>query len=385
MNLDYLANPLNRRKKKYKYFVRILEDFLKKTSIYVFFLPLLLPFLIKNYFTNYKYYFKDFFNHNGAVFFVFILKNLKKATFLINISDFDKIISRFGFFFVLKNFSIKINNKFNKSISFKNKNADYYLNYDYFYYFDKELPQTNKNFALPFYLPKNYYLKKKEKNYKELIKSKKNFKIIFSGSTHNEWYGDLNFKNNKNQKFLNRLEILDILKKNYSDNILTIDDPSQLDSIYDNKKEILILETNPSISKRKKNFSEFQHLKLIAESNFFLCMPGTSMPLCYHLTESCLVGTIPILSYNNFLYPKLNLDEALFFFTKEELLEALNNALHMSTDNSNIMQKKIINYYNKNLSCDAISKKIINKECPLEVFINLDHASSNIRKKRINC
>jgi hypothetical protein len=95
-----------------------------------------------------------------------------------------------------------------------------------------------------------------------------------------------------------------------------INHPSQLNNIYDSNKEILILETNPSLKKRKKSFSEFEHLRLISESNFFLCMPGTSMPLCYHLIESCLVGTVPILSYNDFINPKFKTQEALFFSQK---------------------------------------------------------------------
>ena len=56
MYLDYLENPLNKRKKKYKYFLRITENILKKILVYFIVLPLLFPFFIKNYFTKYKLY-----------------------------------------------------------------------------------------------------------------------------------------------------------------------------------------------------------------------------------------------------------------------------------------------------------------------------------------
>ena len=45
-------------------------------------------------------------------------------------------------------------------------------------------------------------------------------------------------------------------------------------------------------------------MELISSSNFFLCMPGSTMPLCYHLIETCVVGSVPILSYNDYIYPK---------------------------------------------------------------------------------
>lgn len=380
---QHLGNPLNKRKKKYKFILRILEDFVKKIFFYFFLLPIILPFLIFNSCAKRKYYFKDFSNHNGIVFFVFILKEISNSKFIINISDFHLALSRFGLFFFIKNFSIKSISNFNYSISLNDKNCDYYLNQNYFKYFDDKVLENKNNFVLPFYLPKTYYLKDKMSDYKKLIKSKKKFKIIFSGSTHNEWYGGLNFTNVSNKKFLNRQEILGIIKKNYKDKILIINQASDLNKIENINKEILIIETNPAISLRKKNFSEIEHLKLISESNFFLCMPGTSMPICYHLIESCLVGTVPILSYNDYLSPKFKNNEAIFFFNEDELIVAIDQALKINYIDYSVMQKKIIEYYDKNLSPDKIKDKLINKSKPIEIFINLDHESSKLKNQLI--
>ena len=137
------------------------------------------------------------------------------------------------------------------------------------------------------------------------------------------------------------------------------------------------------MSLRKKNFTNLQHLELISKSKFFLCMPGTSMPLCYHLIESCMLGTVPILSYNDYLSPKFKDDQAIFFSKKYELIEAINRALNIDDSNHLIMQNKIINYYNEHLDPKNVGKKIINKNFPLEVFINLDHISTKKREERI--
>lgn len=383
MDSEYLNNPLNRRKKKYKYYLRKIENFFKKILIYIIIFPILFPFLVKNYFLNINFLLKDFVNQNGAVFLIFILKEIKNHKFSIKVQDFDKVLSRFGFFFLLKNFSINFKLKKLKSISFKDKNSYYYINSDYFYYFDKDIKELTDKFILPFYLPKYYYLKNKYKINQRFIDNKKKFKIIFSGTIHDEWYGDLNFINGSNKKFLTRQEILTVLLSNFKDKILIIKNQSDLKKIENTKKKILILETNPDLSLRKKNFTRLQHLELISKSNFFLCMPGTSMPLCYHLIESCLVGTVPILSCNDYIYPKFRDNEAITFFTKKELIAAVKKALLMNNTKYDLMKNNIIKYYRNNLLPKNIAEKLISDDIPKEVFVNLDHISTNERKKRI--
>jgi hypothetical protein len=381
MDKEYLTNPLNRRKKKYKYYLRKFENLFKKALIFTILFPISLPFLIKNYLFSNLYFFKDFINQNGSVFFVIVLKKLYNCKFLIKINDFDKVLNRFGLVFTLNNFCFNCGFKKYKQISFKDKNSEIFLNSDYFIYFDKHIKPSKNNFVLPFYLPKNFYLKD---SYQKLNSNKKKkIKIIFSGSIHKEWYGNLNFLNEKNKRFLNRVEIVDILKENFADLIEIVKNQSDYDKVKNSNKEIVILETNPEISLRKKGFSEKQHLDLISDSKFFLCMPGTSMPLCYHLIESCMVGTVPILSYNNFLSPKFKDNEALFYFKKSELIETINQALNMDEAKYLVMHNKILDFYDEHLNPNHIGKKLQNKNYPLEIFINMDHISTKRREERI--
>ena len=384
MKSDYFANPLNRNNNISKYYLRKLENFVKNLLIYTIVFPLVLPFLLFNLILKNKFFFKDFFNQNAIVFISYIFKHEASSILLIKITDFHKALSRFGFSYLMKNFSINLWFKDLKTISFLDKNADYYFNPDYFYFFDKNMIENNNNFVLPFYNTKNFYLKGKLNQFIKLQNSKKKFKVIFSGTTSKEWYENLQFNNLENKKFLNRNEVLNIVKENFSERILVLNNPSQINKINDTNKDILILETNPKISKRQKSFSEADHMKFISESEFFLCMPGSSMPLCYHLIEACLVGTIPILSYNDFLYPKLTNNEALFYYDKNQLLKSINDALNMDKDRYNKMNKKIIKYYNSNLSPAHIYNKLQKKKIPLEIFTNFDHTSSRLRSKRLS-
>ena len=383
MKSDYFANPLNRKNSIKKYYLRKLENFIKSIIVYTVILPLILPFLLFNLISKNKFFFKDFFNQNAIVFISYIFKYEDHSVLLIKISDFHKALSRFGFSYLMKNFSINLWFKDLKTISFLDKNADFYFNPDYFYFFDKNMIEKNNNFVLPFYNTKNFYLKGKLNQFIKLQNSRKKFKIIFSGTTSEEWYENLQFNNLKNKKFLNRNDVLNTVKENFAERILVLNNSSQIHKINDTNKDILILETNPKISKRQKSFSESDHMKFISESEFFLCMPGSSMPICYHLIEACLVGTIPILSYNDFLSPKLTDNEALFYFNKIQLLKSINDALYMDKDKYDKMKKKIIDYYNFNLSPVNIYNKLQKKNIPLEIFTNVDHTSSRIRINRL--
>ena len=62
----------------------------------------------------------------------------------------------------------------------------------------------------------------------------------------------------------------------------------------------------------------------------------------FHLIEACLVGTIPILSYNDFLSPKLTDNEALFYFNKIQLLKSINDALYMDKDKYDKMKETAV-------------------------------------------
>lgn len=384
MNKEYLANPLNKGKKKYKYYLRHLENYFKNFLIYLLIFPLVFPILLFNYIKKNKFYFKDFFNQNASVFIVSILKQNSPSVFLFNLIDFHKVLSRFGFKYLLTNFSIFFGGNNFKTISFLDKDSDYYFNQDYFFYFDKNLMENKNNFVLPFYHTKGIYIDNKINSYKKLITPNKKFKIIFSGTSHNDWYCNFDFIDENKKKFLNRQDILSILKNNFSEKIYLVDDISKIDGIEYTDKNILLIETNPEINKRKKMFSEKKHLELISRSNFFLCMPGASMPLCYHLIESCLVGTVPILSYNSYIYPKFSDNEALFFFSKHQLISSVEKALNISENDYALMQKNIVNYYDQYLSPMGVYNSLLSKNTPLEIFANFDHTSSKHRSKRFN-
>lgn len=81
-------------------------------------------------------------------------------------------------------------------------------------------------------------------------------------------------------------------------------------------------------------------------------MQGTSFPHYYHLTESILVFTVLILSYNGFLFPKLNSYNYLSFFNENQLFTIIKTVLNMSPDKYWILKKNAEELYDKELSID---------------------------------
>lgn len=328
-----------------------------------------------------KLFFKDFFNHDANIYLVLSLS--QKNIFLYKIRDSITIAKKFGFKIFLQNF---LPNYFFKDfigISFKNKKEDIYINLDYFLFFDKKKKETKNSIICPYYLTKKFYLNNSSYNI-NFNKIKKIYPIIFVGSTHPHLYTKMNFYSYFDNNFLlNRMEIINIILKNFYKKTLVIKNRQDLKKLKNTKKEIiLILSDHTKYYKQKKILRYYEHLNIISSSKFFLCMPGTSMPLCYHLTESMLVGTVPILSYKNYLKPALNEKNSLSFYNEKSLILTINKALNMNNNHYDYMRNNISSYYKKNISMDSFLKKFSNKKFPLEVFLNVDHYTYHQKTSR---
>lgn len=378
----YLFNPQNKNKNKINYYLRKVEDTIKLISRYSLLLLLFPYFCIKSFLRE-NYIVQNFIDQNASFYIFFSILKVKKIYFNFQIRDFDKILKRFNFFFTLKYFCYNPFKKGN-SIAFNKSVSGINLISDYFFYFDKNLKNDN-NLAAPFYLPRQSYNNNLNKKLTLLRNSKKKFKIIFSGSSHKDWYEQNIFYNDitKLNKILSREKIIQCVIKNFKKNTLVINKKSDLNKIHNSSKEILLILTNPKKLKREKIISKKQHLNLISQSNFFLCMPGTSMPICHHLVESMIVGTVPILSYNKFIYPRLNYNNALFFLNKKELIKAIHDALSCDLKRYHNMKLNIEKYYDENWSPERFGKKIINSKFPVKIYTNFDHISSNERMRRL--
>ena len=107
----------------------------------------------------------------------------------------------------------------------------------------------------------------------------------------------------------------------------------------------------------KLNFK--QNFNLLNDSCFNLSCPGVVMPLCHHLIEGIKVGSIPITNCEKLLLPSLNKEVSLQYSSLDQLIEKIDEALTMDNEKILYMRKKVLNYYNSNLSPESFKKNFL--------------------------
>ena len=107
------------------------------------------------------------------------------------------------------------------------------------------------------------------------------------------------------------------------------------------------------------------------------------MPLCHHLVESMILGTIPITPYGNLLFPKLEHNKNSFLFKNySELYTSIKKILTMNDNEVNEMKKEVLDYYDKNLSPLSFLNNFQTLKLPINIYMNIDGHSLDSRRER---
>ena len=160
---------------------------------------------------------------------------------------------------------------------------------------------------------------------------------------------------------LNRVEIFDFILTNFKEKICLLNSYDQLNDVINSNKPIILSLNDGLVKKTKTNLTNQEHLKLISMSNFFITAPGADMPLCHHFIECIKMKSIPITSYNEYLFPSLNIDDHISFNNFDELNLAINNALSMNQDKIVKIQNNLDIFYKDNLSPQSFFKNFENR------------------------
>jgi hypothetical protein len=118
--------------------------------------------------------------------------------------------------------------------------------------------------------------------------------------------------------------------------------------------------------------SDEHWLETIARSDFFLCLPGSRMPMCHNVIEAMSVGAIPILNYGEWFDPPLKHGETCIeFSTLQELRDRIAEILNLDSIAVQAIREKVVKYYEDNLSPRGFRKKL--EELPhdhIRVLVN---------------
>ncbi len=103
-----------------------------------------------------------------------------------------------------------------------------------------------------------------------------------------------------------------------------------------------------------------QWIQTLALSDFYFACPGVEMPLCHNLIEALAAGSIPILQYPQYLSPPLTGGaDCLIYSCESSLIEVLNKALNMPSEEIGEMRLSAQEYYKNHLQPGNFAKQLL--------------------------
>ncbi|MDQ3179703.1 MAG: hypothetical protein M3Q33_04200 [Acidobacteriota bacterium] len=140
------------------------------------------------------------------------------------------------------------------------------------------------------------------------------------------------------------------------------------------------------VSAKKPFFTLENWLEVLARSNFYIALPGFSMPFSHNVVEAMSVGTIPMLQYPEMFTPPLtHLVDCLSFDSKNDLIDKINLALKLDTEKISAMRENVLKYYDENLEPKIAVGKLFDKLPTVnKLYLNVEHTSVAELKKEIS-
>lgn len=149
---------------------------------------------------------------------------------------------------------------------------------------------------------------------------------------------------------------------------------SQLDNYISGNNEYNVI-----LIDSKKDFRiPFTSLyKYLVNFDFFLALPGITIPQSHNLIEAMACGSIPIIhrEYAELIQPPLEHDKnALLFSDLDDLDELISKTFSFSDNFVTAIRQNVIVYYSKFLSPEAIASNVLDPKIK-KIYIQAEHVS----------
>lgn len=184
----------------------------------------------------------------------------------------------------------------------------------------------------------------------QLRESPRRMRVLFAGDSQGYVRNRVRYPAPK----LPRLEVLTTLKERLGDAIVAVSRSEQIDQLCDSGfVDRFVLSDSGS------GISPSDWLPTLAKADFFLCPPGMVMPMCHNVIEAMAVGTIPLISYAEWLHPNLrHLSNCIVFDGEDDLVEKMRLALSMPEPQVKAMRANVVAYYESHLRPEVIVSAI---------------------------
>lgn len=234
------------------------------------------------------------------------------------------------------------------------------------------LPNTRSDswFLMPYTMHPRVYLEGRIECLQEIRNNPKKMRIFFAGNTNYHKYSGSDILN----KFdiLPRSLIIQSIASGLESEVLFLEDNNQMQGLLNGSytQKCVFLTSHG----RYKGF-RIQHknwLEVLSKSEFFICAPGTIMPLCHNAIEAMAVGTIPIINYTKWFVPPLeHMKNCVKFSNEEDLIEQVKDVVAMDQTKIDELRKNVIEYYENHLSPTSFMEQILHAPSnEITLFVN---------------
>ncbi len=206
---------------------------------------------------------------------------------------------------------------------------------------------SDHELRMPYFMHPEQYKYDARRRLAEMQSTHRQLRIFFSGNVAEEFYST-GLPGNK----LTRFEIVQALRT--MPGVEKPSDEKEFQEVFSRRDNCCVVHDRRSFAVADEDW-----LETIARSDFFLCLPGSRMPMCHNVIEAMAVGTIPILNYAEWFDPPLKHGETCIEFnTVEELRGRIAEILNFTTDAVQATRERVIRYYEDHLSPGGFRKKL---------------------------
>jgi hypothetical protein len=242
-----------------------------------------------------------------------------------------------------------------------------YLNFD----ISSPEPQHDNWFVMPYSMHPLVYILGQDEKVDQLRQETRTIKVLFAGNIRGRGYES--FKNTymrtKFRKLL-RPEIIATVLSNLGSQVMLVDEEEQMQRVLSGwATDKCVIVDSSKVRVQPANW-----LRFVANSEFFLCPPGVSMPLCHNVIEAMAVGSIPILNYGEWFQPSLQDGcNCVEFDDANDLIRKVTGAMRLGRSQTDEMRRNVIKYYQDYLAPERFEEKVmtgVSSETTL--FVNVE-------------
>jgi glycosyltransferase involved in cell wall biosynthesis len=207
---------------------------------------------------------------------------------------------------------------------------------------------------LPYYFHPYMYKLKQNRRIAEFRHERKRIRMFFGGNFTGRYYNAEGLK--KYYGKMNRIEGVNTLLS-LTDKVTMVSNAQDYYKLIDKADYI----NEGCVFKTDHTFpiKQTKWLKIVAGSDFFVCLSGTDLPICHNAIEAMAVGTIPIISYYDWFFPSLeHKKNAIIYKDKEDLIRKVNEVFEMEESEIRQIRRNVLEYYENHLTSESFIQEL---------------------------